>query len=97
MGGIGLYKILKFALKKVGVAVGSRVSLPKESLHKVVEQTQQALIKNFIKGDKSLNMMEIAALSKLLKDYIDEGKIKNAKDIQTYSKHTIEAIIKNRK
>ena len=97
MGGIGLFKILKFALKKVGVAVGSRVSLPKESLHKVVEQTQQALIKNFIKGDKTLNMMEIAALSKLLKDYIDDGTIKNAKDIQNYSKRTIEAIIKKRK
>ena len=97
MGGIGLYKILKFALKKVGVAVGSRVSLPKESLHKIVEQTHQALIKNFIKGDKTLNMMEIASLSKLLKDYIDDGTIKNAKDIQTYSKRAIEAIIKKRK
>lgn len=94
IGGIGLYKILKFALKKVGVAVGSRVTLPKETLHNIIDETNKALIKNSIKGDKTLNMMQIATLRKLLKDYVDDGTIKSAKDIQSYSERAIKAILK---
>ena len=95
MGGIGLYKILKFALKKVGVAVGSRVPLPKESLHNIINETNKALINNFIKGDKTLNMMQIALLTKVLKDYVDDGTIKNAKDIQAYAERAMKAMVKN--